>query len=159
MMRIYSIRERPEYIPWPCWKAWKTIGRPVCRGFRSTWSRCARPDAPLPDAYIAVEKGKVVGGYTLAVKEILWSEDKGLWVATLYVDPAFRGRHLSPVLLAHARRQGGRLGFEKIYLATEHSNYYEKYGFFPIGPDACAWGEPTRMFENTTLPPKVRRIA
>ena len=43
-------------------------------------------DAPLPDAYIAVEKGKVVGGYTLAVKEILWSEDKGLWIATLYVD-------------------------------------------------------------------------
>ena len=93
------------------------------------------------------------------MKEILWSEDKGLWIATLYVAPAFRGRHLSPVLLAHARRQGGRLGFERIYLASEHSNYYEKYGFFPIGPDACAWGEPTRMFENTTLPPKVRRIA
>ena len=158
MMRIYSIRERPEYIPamleslenhWPACMPW----------IQKHMEQVRQTDAPLPDAYIAVEKGKVVGGYTLAVKEILWSEDKGLWIATLYVDPAFRGRHLSPVLLAHARRQGGRLGFERIYLASEHSNYYEKYGFFPIGPVACAWGEPTRMFENTTLPPKVRRIA
>ena len=102
MMRIYSIRERPEYIPamleslenhWPACMPW----------IQKHMEQVRQTDAPLPDAYIAVEKGKVVGGYTLAVKEILWSEDKG--------------------------------------------------------PDACAWGEPTRMFENTTLPPKVRRIA
>ena len=117
MMRIYSIRERPEYIPamleslenhWPACMPW----------IQKHMEQVRQTDAPLPDAYIAVEKGKVVGGYTLAVKEILWSEDKGLWIATLYVDPAFRGRHLSPVLLAHARRQGGRLGFERIYLAS-----------------------------------------
>ena len=103
MMRIYSIRERPEYIPamleslenhWPACMPW----------IQKHMEQVRQTDAPLPDAYIAVEKGKVVGGYTLAVKEILWSEDKGLWIATLYVDPAFRGRHLSPVLLAHARR-------------------------------------------------------
>lgn len=69
------------------------------------------------------------------------------------MDPKFRGEHLSPILIDHARRQGGTLGYEKIYLASEHCNYYEKYGFYTIGPDACAWGEPTQMFENTTLPP------
>ena len=85
MMRIYSIRERPEYIPamleslenhWPACMPW----------IQKHMKQVRQTDAPLPDAYIAVEKGKVVGGYTLAVKEILWSEDKGLWIATLYVD-------------------------------------------------------------------------
>ena len=75
-----------------------------------------------------------------------WIREQGL--------PAFRGKHLSPILIEHARRRGGALGYDKIYLATEHTNYYEKYGFYTIGPDACAWGEPTQMFENTTLPPE-----
>ena len=118
-----------------------------------------RTKGPLPEAYIAVEGDRVVGGYTLAIQEILWSKKKGLWIATLYVDPAFRGRHLSPVLLDHARRRGWELGFPRIYLASEHSNYYEKFGFHTIGPDASDWGEPTRMFEHTTLPGPYGRTA
>ncbi len=150
-MKIYSIRERPEYIPvmleslsnhWPTCMPW----------IRKHMEQVLQTAAPLPEAYIAVEEDAVVGGYTLAIKEILWSQKKGLWIATLYVDPAFRGKHLSPILIEHARRRGGELGFAKIYLASEHCNYYEKYGFYTIGPDACAWGEPTQMFENTTLP-------
>lgn len=155
-MKIYSIRERPEYIPamleslerhWPACMPWikKHMGRVLAEA------------GPIPDAYIAVDHGQVVGGYTLAIKQILYSEAEGLWIATLYVDPKFRGQHLSPILIDHARRRGGELGYEKIYLASEHCNYYEKYGFYTIGPDACAWGEPTQMFENTTLPPVVHK--
>lgn len=91
-------------------------------------------DAPLPDAYIAVEKGKVVGGYTLAVKEILWSEDKGLWIATLYVDPAFRGRHLSPVLLAHARRQGGGWDLRGSIWPQSTATTMRSMDFSPLAP-------------------------
>lgn len=150
-MKLYSIRDHPEYIPamleslenhWPACMPW----------IKKHMEQVMATKGPLPDAYIAVENGAVVGGYTLAIKTILYSEKKGLWIATLYVDPAYRGQHLSPQIIAHARRRGGELGFEKIYLASEHCNYYEKYGFYVIGPDACAWGEPTQMFENTTLP-------
>ena len=152
-MRITSIRERPEYIPalltsleehWPACMPW----------IKKHMEEVLRTGGPLPDAYVAVEKGKVVGGYTLAYKEILWSTDTGLWIATLYVDPGFRGKHLSPILIDHARRRGWELGEDKIYLASEHTNYYEKFGFHTIGPDACAWGEPTQMFEADTLPPE-----
>lgn len=157
-MRIYSIRERPDYIPamldsleahWPACMPW----------IKKHMEDVLRKKGPLPAAYIAVEGGRVVGGYTLAIKEILWSKQTGLWIATLYVDPAFRGEHLSPLLLDHARRRGAQLGFGKIYLASEHCNYYEKFGFHTIGPDAAAWGEPTQMFEHTTLPAAGHRAA
>ena len=150
-MKLYSIREHPEYIPamlesleahWPACMPW----------IKKHMEKVLQTKGPLPAAYIAVEEGKVVGGYTLAIQEILWSERKGLWIATLYIDPAFRGRHLSPILLEHARRRGYQLGFGRIYLASEHCNYYEKFGFHTIGPNAEDWGEPTQMFENTTLP-------
>ena len=109
-MKIYPIRELPVYFPamleslenhWPACMPW----------IKKHMAQVLQTKGPLPDAYIAVEGDKVVGG-----------------------------------------RRGGELGFGKIYLATEHTNYYEKYGFYTIGPDACAWGEPTQMFENTTLP-------
>ncbi len=69
-MKIYSIRERPEFIPamleslerhWPACMPWikKHMGLVL-----------AQP-GPIPDAYIAVDHGKVVGGYTLAIKQIL----------------------------------------------------------------------------------------
>ena len=153
-MKIYTIRERPDLIP------------AMLESLEAHWNACMpwiekhmkavlETEGPIPDAYIAVEDGKIVGGYTLAIKELLYSKERGLWIATLYMDPAYRGKHLSPVLIEHAPRRGGALGYDKIYLASEHVNYYEKYGFYTIGPDACAWGEPTQMFENTTLPPKV----
>ena len=103
---------------------------------------------PIPDAYIAVENGQVAGGYTLAVKEVLSREDTGLWIATLYMAPGFRGRHLSPVLMDHARRRGGELGYEKIYLASEHTNYYEKYGFHTIGPTPAPGANPPRCLRT-----------
>ena len=152
-MKIYTIRERPDLIPamlesleahWPACMPW------IKKHMRTVLEE----EGPIPDAFIAVEDGKIVGGYTLAIKELLYETETGLWIATLYMDPAFRGKHLSPILIEHARRRGGALGYDKIYLASEHTNYYEKYGFYTIGPDACAWGEPTQMFENTTLPPE-----
>ena len=155
-MRITSIRERPEYIPvlltsleehWPACMPW----------IKKHMEEVLRTGGPLPDAYVAVEKGKVVGGYTLAYKEILWSTDTGLWIATLYVDPGFRGKHLSPILIDHARRRGWELGEEKIYLASEHTNYYEKFGFHTIGPDACAWANPPRCLRRTPCPPRAGR--
>ncbi len=150
-MKLYSIREHPEYIPamleslenhWPTCMPW----------IKKHMEKVLRTRGPLPAAYLAVEGERVVGGYTLAIQEILGRGKKGLWIPTLYVDPAFRGRHLSPRLLDHARRQGWELGFARIYLASEHSNYYEKFGFHTIGPNGEDWGDPTQLFENTTLP-------
>ena len=58
-MRITSIRERPEYIPvlltsleehWPACMPW----------IKKHMEEVLRTGGPLPDAYVAVEKGKVV---------------------------------------------------------------------------------------------------
>ena len=101
-MKIYTIRERPDLIPamlesleahWPACMPW----------IKKHMKQVLEAPGPIPDAYIAVEDGKIAGGYTLAVKELLNSRETGLWIATLYMDPAFRGRGLSPVLIEHAR--------------------------------------------------------
>ena len=153
-MRITSIRERPEYIPalltsleehWPACMPW----------IKKHMEEVLRTGGPLPDAYVAWRKGKVVGGvHPGLTRRSCGARTRACGSPPSSVDPGFRGKHLSPILIDHARRRGWELGEEKIYLASEHTNYYEKFGFHTIGPDACAWGEPTQMFEADTLPPE-----
>ena len=66
-MRIYSIRERPEYIPamleslenhWPACMPW----------IQKHMEQVRQTDAPFPTPTLRWRRGKVVGGYTLAVK-------------------------------------------------------------------------------------------
>ena len=120
-------------------------------GSRSTWRKSSAPAASARRLRCRGE-GQGGGGYTLAYKEILWSTDTGLWIATLYVDPGFRGKHLSPILIDHARRRGWELGEEKIYLASEHTNYYEKFGSIPSAQTPAPGANPPDV-EADTLPP------
>ncbi len=89
-MRITSIRERPEYIP-ALLTSLRNIGPPACPGSKSTWRKSSAPAALCPTPTSPWRRARWWEGYTLAYKEILWSTDTGLWIATLYVDPGFRG--------------------------------------------------------------------
>ena len=149
-MRFYSVRERPELIA-PLLSSLEKHWIVCMPWIRKHIERVMQSAGPLPEAVVATIDDKVAGSYTLDVKPILAKNDFGLWVPTLYIDPAFRRQNLSPVFIDHARRLGGKLGFETIHLASEHVNFYEKFGFYNIGPDVCALGDPTQLFENTTI--------
>ena len=49
--------------------------------------------------------------------------------------------------MAHGRGEAHHLGFEKVYLCTDHSGYYEKYGWKPIGKGFHPWGEESKIYE------------
>jgi GNAT superfamily N-acetyltransferase len=151
-MNVYSIRQRPEYLP------------ALLDSLREHWTsymptlklqleRILDSPGPLPDAFVAVEEEQVAGAYLLTIRDIPGSDQPGLWITTPYLDPAFRGQGKFAHVLTHARRWGGTLGFEKIYLASERTHYCEEHGFRVIGPGTCVWGDPTQVFESETLPP------
>ena len=53
-------------------------------------------------------------------------------------------------MLAHGIAESRRLGFSKLYLATDHIGYYEKYGFTYSGQCYGHDGEPGRLYETDT---------
>lgn len=150
-LEFFSIKEKPAYAQaildsqrehwWAC-MPWT----------EKHMKACGKLD-DLPDTYVAVLDGKPVGTYTLLIKELLYSKEVGLWIGTLYIFPEARGLHLTPVLLEHALRRGAQLGYDKMYLASEHVNLYEKFGWLAAGPDLCALGEPTMMYVHGTIGP------
>jgi GNAT superfamily N-acetyltransferase len=151
-MKVYSIRERPEYIPalLDSLSTHWTVYMPM---LKLQLERVLASPGPLPDAFVAVEGNQAAGAYLLTIRDIPGSDQPGLWVTTPYLDPDFRGQGRIAILLDHARRWGGTLGFKKIYLASERTDYCQKNGFRVVGPGTCVWGDPTQIFESETLPP------
>ena len=50
------------------------------------------------------------------------------WYATMFVKEEFRGNWYSKILNKAILEEAKKRGFKKIYLKTELSNYYEKFG-------------------------------
>ncbi|MBQ9952486.1 MAG: GNAT family N-acetyltransferase [Clostridia bacterium] len=112
---------------------------------------CLHAGSPLPQWYALVSGGRIIAGAGLITNDFISRMDLWPWLAALYVEEDFRGHALGAVLLRHARRHAAQLGFETLYLCTDHVGYYEKYGFAFIGEGHHPWGESSRIYCAPTL--------
>ena len=108
------------------------------------WSKDA-----LPQIVIATENGEIIGYYSLVEKELVKdNHDYTPWLGTLFVREKYRGKHYSPILIENVCSRVKNMGYENLYLATEHIGYYEKFGFKEIGLGLFQWGEPTKFYKK-----------
>ena len=98
-----------------------------------------------------VVAGRVYGWAGSIKKEEIMSEDLSPWITPLLIHPGERGNRYGKLLLEHARREAGWLGFKFVYLTTGEIGYYEKYGFREVGLTIFTWGRPTKVYEHNTL--------
>ena len=62
------------------------------------------------------------------------------YIGFLFVDEAYRGKHIGRELCFSAVRYAGSKNFDKVYLYSDLVNYYEKMGFEKIGEEDTPWG-------------------
>lgn len=107
----------------------------------------------LPQTWVALgSEDRIIGFYQLSEREYITRKDEFTpFITSLFVDPIMRGGlGMGETLLNHARCEAAKLGFDKVYLTTDHIGYYEKYGFREIGLDMYDWGRPTKLYEADT---------
>ena len=63
------------------------------------------------------------------------------WVANLFVGEDYRGQRISQKLIEVMEQKAKELGYDRIYLVTDHVNLYEKYGYEKFDTCACPWDE------------------
>ena len=68
------------------------------------------------------------------------------WICALYIEEEYRGNGYCSLLIEKAKKDAEKLGFNDIYLCTDHIGYYEKYGFEYIGTGYHPWGETPRIY-------------
>ncbi len=153
-MKIVSIREDPALTQQAlsyCRENWEN----VYDSFRGTAESSLAADA-LPQTYIVLvgeDNARIIGFCQLEANDCLTVHTElSPFVTTLFVDPMLRGAHIGigEMLLTHARYEAARLGYEKLYVCTDHIGYYERYGFREIGLDIFTWGRACKIYECDT---------
>ena len=145
---IISVRDCPEYLDRAVQylsSKWNVANEV----YRDCISHSVATGSPLPRWYLLIkDSSKIVGCFGLIVNDFNSRQDLWPWLAALYVEESERGQSLGGMMLAHGIAESSRLGFSKLYLATDQIGYFEKYGFSYTGQCYGHDGEPGRLYET-----------
>ena len=149
--KIISIRSCPHYseraIDWFASK-WG-IDR---KEYEKSIYDCINNNDSLPQWYLAIdEEDEIIGGCGLIQNDFVDRTDLFPYLCALFIEERARGNAIGARILENARIDGGRLGFDKLYLCTDHTSYYEKYGWEYLAIGHHPWGETSRIYEAPTI--------
>lgn len=93
-----------------------------------------------------VDGKELVSFCTFAEKDDIQPTDLTPWIGWVYTFPDYRGNRCAQKLLSHAETLAEEAGIKNIYISTNHTGLYEKYGyeFFKMMKDVN--GEDTRVY-------------
>jgi GNAT superfamily N-acetyltransferase len=150
-LRMISVREHPECaaeIIAFFQKHWATEAS--AKVYEDCITSCLTADGPLPQWYVLADGERFVAGAGLIPNDFISRMDLGPWLCALIVEEDMRGRALGAKVIAHVRAEAARLGFDRLYLCTDHIGYYEKYGFVYVAEGWHPWGESSRIYAAQT---------
>ncbi|MBE6614972.1 MAG: GNAT family N-acetyltransferase [Ruminococcaceae bacterium] len=100
----------------------------------------------IPKWYIVLAEEGIAGGCGIIANDFHDRPDLTPNLCALWVDEAYRCRGIAGELLAEAAQEAGRMGYSMLYLVTDHTSFYERYGWRFLtmvnGDDGC----PTRLY-------------
>ena len=118
--------------------AWRI---PAARWFQEKW------EIPLEEY---VDGGRIIAGAGVIANDFHDRKDLTPNVCALYVESELRRRGIAGHLLAHICKDMAAKGIGTLYLITEHTSFYERYGWKYLCMVQGDDGEQMRMYKKDT---------
>lgn len=83
----------------------------------------------IPQWYVALEQGQIIGGLGVIENDFHDRKDLSPNVCAVYVEEAYRCRGLAGEMLSYVCEDMHRQGIDTLYLVTDHTSFYERYGW------------------------------
>ena len=115
------------------WRAGKNLANDMKSNRFRNWER----------VFVALDGSRIVGYCTFAESDCIPNVPYSPYIGYMFVDEFYRGNRISQKLIQFALRYAKALGFKKVYLVSDHVNFYEKYGFIKIDAQPAPWNEET----------------
>jgi len=119
------------------WKAAKYLAKKMANNEFDDWEGIV----------VAEATDRIVGFCSFVSKDIV-DLAYSPYIAIVYVDPSFRGNGISIELVKIAENQLLKVGFQRIYIVTQHVGLYEKLGYSQIDEAEDKFGRPMRILEK-----------
>jgi N-acetylglutamate synthase-like GNAT family acetyltransferase len=127
-MDIIRIREHAEYKDMAA--AWfhSKWGIPL-EAYEDSMTQCLKNEAAVPQWYIAMEQGQIIGGMGVIENDFHNRRDLTPNVCAVYVEEKWRCQKIAGKLLDTVVCDMKAMGISTLYLITDHTHFYERYGW------------------------------
>lgn len=90
---------------------------------------CLKKEGPVPQWYVAMEGNRIIGGMGVIANDFHDRKDLTPNVCAVYTEKDRRGRGVAGSLLNFVCRDMREQGIDTLYLVTDHTSFYERYGW------------------------------
>ena len=118
------------------WNAGKALAQAMRSGGFTDWERVV----------VALDNNRICGYCTCAKTDCIPDVPYTPYIGFVFVDEAYRGNRLSEKLIRAAMDYLKSVGFDRVYLTSDHENLYEKYGFTVIDCKTAFWGAEEKIY-------------
>ncbi len=126
-MELVTLRQKPEWMePAACW-------------FHSKWRVPKQAYLACMEAYLAgetelgwylcLEDQKLIAGLGVIENDFHDRKDLTPNICAVYTEETYRGRGIAGKLLNMAVEDLRKKGISPVYLLTDHTGFYERYGW------------------------------
>lgn len=98
--------------------------------------------------YLLVEKDKLISFATLSAEDCISTPELTPWLGFFHTTPEYRRNRYGKILIDHVCKTAKYMGYKEIYLATDHTGLYEKYGFHYFENRIDKFGEDSRIYKK-----------
>ena len=130
---LVPLRDKPDMLQKAA--AWfhQKWGVPM-EAYRESMEDCLTGKGPVPQWYLALDGERIVGGMGVIENDFHHRKDLAPNVCAVYTEEDRRCQGIAGALLGLVCRDMKELGIPTLYLVTDHTSFYERYGWEYLCP-------------------------
>ena len=125
---ILRLREHPDWLERAADWFHAKWGVPR-EAYAESMAACLAGGGPVPQWYMLVEDDAILAGLGVIENDFHDRPDLTPNVCAVFVEPAYRRQGLAGELLRHVCADFADFGVDTLYLVTDHTGFYERYGW------------------------------
>lgn len=97
--------------------------------YEESMEECLTGEKPVPQWYVAMEEDRIIGGLGVIENDFHNRKDLTPNVCAVYVEEDKRCKGIAGDLLYYVCADMKEKGIDTLYLVTDHTSFYERYGW------------------------------
>lgn len=155
--RVIRVREHREWAAPACEWFHRKWGIPKA-AYIESMDACVKCESAVPQWYLVVEDGRIIAGAGVIENDFHDRKDLTPNLCALCVEEDRRCLGIAGDLLQFIRRDMMQMGIDTLYLVTDHTSFYERYGWeFLCMVQGDGEPEMSRMYRSPSLSQKNER--